>query len=291
MRRLAVVLMVLAVAVPSVATAGEPDAPEPPPPRSLTELTGLVEAYIDALTALPPFDPLARPAHRARLLIEADLFIGMIRAEAIRYVDEVVPEPVRTIINDLPGASALGEVLTAVNDAGADPMTTWIGQESGIALVTLRRAIHRLRVITDELGPERVCPVTGDEVLFVNDWGEDRPGERSHKGTDLHSPRGTPVQAIEAGVVVQANWHRAGGRQIYIRADATGDVYYFAHLDHWAKWIWTGTRVEAGDIIGLLGSSGNADSPHLHFGWMPGSERVDLENLQNPYPLLLEICS
>ena len=75
-----------------------------------------------------------------------------------------------------------------------------------------------------------------------------------------------------------------------MRAFATGDVYYYAHLDYWEKWIWTGTRVRAGDVMGTLGSSGNADSPHLHFGWTPGSYRVDLENLQNPYPLLLEIC-
>lgn len=290
MRRLVVVLLALSVTVPSVAMAGETDAPEPPPPRSLTVLTGLVEDYIDALTEVPFFDPSARPAHRTQLLIGADLFIGKIRAEAVRFVDEMVPEPVRTVINDLPGAASVGDVLTAVDAAGADPMTTWVGQESGLALVRLRQAIDRLRTLTEELEPERVCPVMDDEVWFVNDWGEDRPGERSHKGSDLHSPRGTPVQAIESGVVVQANWHRAGGRQIYIRADATDDVYYYAHLDYWAKWIWTGTRVEAGDIIGLLGSSGNADSPHLHFGWMPGSGGVDLENLQNPYPLLLEIC-
>lgn len=290
MRRLVVILIALSVAVPAVALAGEVDAPEPPPPRSLSELTNLVEDYIYSLTEVRSFAPWDRPAQRSRLIVEADLFIGTIRAEAIRYVDTSVPEPVRTIINDLQGTARVTDVFAAVNAAGADPVTTWIGQEAGLALVSLRHAIARLRSITEGLAPDRVCPVTGDQVYFEDDWGDDRPGERTHKGTDLHSPRRTPVQAIESGVVVQANWHRAGGRQIYIRADATGDVYYYAHLDYWAKWIWTGTRVEAGDIIGLLGSSGNADSPHLHFGWMPGSGRVDLENLQNAYPLLLEIC-
>ena len=92
---------------------------------------------------------------------------------------------------------------------------------------------------------------------------------------------GVPVRAIEDGVVVQASWHREGGRQIYIRADSTGDVYYYAHLDYWEKWIWTGTRVKAGDVMGRLGSSGNADSPHLHFGMYVGSTAV------NPYPTLV----
>ncbi len=67
-------------------------------------------------------------------------------------------------------------------------------------------------------------------------------------------------------------------------------MHFYAHLAYWEHWIWTGTRVEAGDVMGRLGSSGNADSPPVHFGWMPGSRRVDLDNLQNPYPLLSEIC-
>jgi murein DD-endopeptidase MepM/ murein hydrolase activator NlpD len=290
MRRLIILLLAVTIAVPSAAAAGEIDTPGPPPLASLDELTRLVDDYIAELTHVPLFGIADGAARRQAMVAGVDLFIGSIRAEAIRYVDTRVPEPVRTAVNALPGAASLSDVIVAVNGAAADPVSTWLGQETGVELVELRAALDRLRALVADNAPERVCPVEGP-VVFGNDWGDGRPGERTHKGNDLHAPLRTPVVAIEDGVVVQANYHYAGGRQIYVRADSTGDVYYYAHLDYWAKWIWTGTRVEAGDVIGLLGRSGNADVAHLHFGWMPASDDVDLENLQNPYPLLLEICS
>lgn len=288
MRRSIVILVALATVVPSTAAAAEePDLPIPA--QHLTELIHLVEGYIDEMEDEPDFGSPGWLARRKDLIAGADLFIGSIRAAAILFVDATVPESVRAIVNSMPGDTTTTDVLEGVESAGADPVTTWVGQDVGLELVALRGALDRLRGLLEGSGPERVCPVVGP-VVFTNDWGDARPGIRTHKGNDLYAPRRTPVRAIEDGVVVQANWHYAGGRQIYIRADSTGDVYYYAHLDYWEKWIWTGTRVEAGDVIGLLGASGNADAAHLHFGWMPGSGGVDLDNLQNPYPLLLEIC-
>ncbi|MEX1208221.1 MAG: M23 family metallopeptidase [Acidimicrobiia bacterium] len=295
MRRLLAILIALAVLVPTAASAGEGPGSWPaeggPPivPNPLAELNRLVEDYIDELQEEPDFGSPGWLTRRMGLIAGGDLFIGSIRASAILFVDSTVPEPLRSVINSLPGDTPIFEVLQAVDAARADPVSAWLGQEIGIELVALRGSLERLRELLDGAGPERVCPVLGP-VEFTNDWGDQRPGVRTHKGTDLHAPVRTPVRAIEDGVVVQANWHNAGGRQIYIRADSTGDVYYYAHLDDWEEWIWTGTRVAAGDVIGLLGSSGNADSAHLHFGWIPGSGWIDLENLQNPYPLLLEIC-
>jgi murein DD-endopeptidase MepM/ murein hydrolase activator NlpD len=288
MRRRLVFLIALSIVVPSVAAADEPDAPRPP--QSLRELTRMVDDYIDDLTDVPPFGQWDHQKRRRALVAGVDLFVGTIRAAAIGYVDVRVPEPVRTVIDSLPGNASVAHVVSAVAAAGVDPVSTWLGEETGLELVALRASLDRLRALVAGSAPERVCPVA-DPVVFTDDWGDGRPGYRTHKGNDLHAPFRAPVRAIEDGVVVQANWHRSGGRQIYIRADSTGDVYYYAHLDYWAKWIWSGTRVEAGDVIGLLGASGNADTPHLHLGWMPGSDSVVLENLQDPYPLLLEICS
>lgn len=288
MRRLIVVLVASVTLVPSAASAGE-EADSVILPRPLSELNRLVDEYVAELETEPDFGSPGWLTRRKALISGADLFIGSIRASAIVFVDTTVPEPLRTVVNSLAGDTTVLEVLGAVDAVGADPVSTWLGQNVGLELVALRGSLDRLRLVLEGSGPERVCPVV-EPVVFTNDWGDQRPGIRTHKGTDLHAPFRTPVRAIEDGVVVQANWHYAGGRQIYIRADSTGDVYYYAHLDYWEKWIWTGTRVEAGDVIGLLGASGNADSAHLHFGWMPGSDRVDLDNLQNPYPLLLEIC-
>ena len=102
--------------------------------------------------------------------------------------------------------------------------------------------------LVGDRSPRRVCPVLGG-ADFTDDWGDPRPWGRAHQGIDLDGERGTPLVAIEAGTVLQASWHWSGGRQIYIRADSTGDVYYYAHLESWSEWIWTGTRVEAGDVV------------------------------------------
>ena len=132
----------------------------------------------------------------------------------------------------------------------------------------------------------RVCPL--EEVdTFEHDWG-DRRGWRTHKGTDINAPMGTPLVAMESGVVIQADWHYLGGNGIYVKGDITGDVYYYAHLSAYAEGITVGTPVAAGRVIGYVGDTGNADIPHLHLGWMPGGGGLD--NLQDAYPILVELC-
>ena len=287
MRRLALVVVLLFVGA-GTATAQEP-VESPPRLLPLDELTALAQAKVTALYSRGVDPGADREALHAADLPNLTLFIGTLRMEATRTLDAVLSRAGMEAVQSVPMATDPRGIADAIAAAQLDPLDAWMAEGIAIDWLEFSAALERLRVISAGLSPVRVCPVRG-EYWFINDWGDARPGERSHKGTDMNGDRGIPVQAIESGVVVQANWHRAGGRQIYIRADSTGDVYYYAHLDYWAKWIWTGTHVVAGDVIGRLGSSGNADSPHLHFGWMPGSRRVDLDNLQNPYPLLLEIC-
>lgn len=281
LRPVSIALMVLLAVVTALpAGAGEE--------ATLEDLLATVESRIERVQEV---DRLARFGEAVDSGFEdLDLLFGTVRSIAARRLKDALGSETAAQVLDLSagwqveldGAEPIGSGLDPASAREAERLAgEWAG---------LRRALLELRVVAAARGPERACPVVGDEYWFVDDWADARPGGRSHKGTDLIAPMRTPVQAIEDGVVVQASWHRSGGRQIYIRADSTGDVYYYAHLDYWEKWIWTGTRVRAGDVIGLLGRSGNADSPHLHFGWMPGSRRVDLENLQNPYPLLLEIC-
>lgn len=278
----------LVLVLGAVAAAQEVDAPEERV-VPLAELTARAQAKAEDLWARG-LDPGAdREALRRADVSRLTLFVGTLRVEGEHTLSALLGAPVARLLAGVdPSIDASG--LTALlADAGLDAREVWTAEGIAPEWFQLAQALDELRSLDAALGPVRVCPVLG-ESWFLDTWGEDRPGDRSHKGVDMMGRRGIPVQAIEAGVVVQANWHRQGGRQIYVRADATGDVYYYAHLDTWEKWIWTGTRVEAGDVMGRLGSSGNADSPHLHFGWMPGSRRVDLDNLQDPYPLLVEIC-
>lgn len=288
MRRLvgAAVTLLLLGSGTALAQEGGDSSPRLAP---LDELTAQAHAKTLALYARGVDPGADREALRAADLPHLAWFIGTLRMEADRTLYAVLSREAATAVRSLPLGADQRAIAISIAAADLDPMDAWAAEGMAGEWLEFSEALETLTTISSGLSPHRVCPVLG-EYWFVNDWGNARPGERAHKGTDITGRRGIPVQAIESGVVVQANWHRQGGRQIYVRADSTGDIYYYAHLDYWEKWIWTGTRVEAGDVMGRLGSSGNADSPHLHFGWMPGAGRVDLDNLQNPYPLLLEIC-
>ena len=287
-------LRVVALAVVLVLGAGSAAAQEgdwsgPSTLFPLNALTVQAEAKTAALYARG-LDPGAdREALREIDQAGLTVFIGTLWYEAERTLLASLSWEAMVVVQSLPLDADAVTIAELIRGTELEPLEAWLAQGLAPDWLRFATALDSLRRAARGIGPERVCPVLGTN-WFINNWGDARPGDRSHKGIDMTGKRGIPVQAIEDGVVLQANWHRQGGRQIYIRADSTGDVYYYAHLDYWEKWIWTGTRVEAGDVIGRLGSSGNADSPHLHFGWMPGSRRVDLNNLQNPYPLLVEIC-
>jgi murein DD-endopeptidase MepM/ murein hydrolase activator NlpD len=126
-----------------------------------------------------------------------------------------------------------------------------------------------------------VCPVAGN-TWFTNTWGARRSGGRTHKGVDMMASTGTPLVAMDTGRV-RLNWHYAGGRQVYVYAD-NGMFYYYAHLSGYAS-LSNGQRVAKGQVIGYVGSSGNASVPHLHLGMGPSSGVY-----VNPYPTVRAVC-
>lgn len=112
-------------------------------------------------------------------------------------------------------------------------------------------------------------PIAGIPVEALRgsfEQGRDR-GARAHEAVDIMAPRNTPIQAVEDGVVAKLFLSKAGGRTVY-QFDSSGDFcYYYAHLEKYADGLEEGTKLHAGDIIGYVGSSGNASpqAPHLHF--------------------------
>jgi murein DD-endopeptidase MepM/ murein hydrolase activator NlpD len=88
---------------------------------------------------------------------------------------------------------------------------------------------------------------------------------RAHRGVDYGAPAGAPVVAVAAGTVVSATYDNANGRMVRLRHPSGYESYYL-HLSAFAAGIRAGVRVAQGQTIGLVGSSGLATGPHLHFG-------------------------
>ena len=119
----------------------------------------------------------------------------------------------------------------------------------------------------------------GYSYNHYDDFGASRSYgyKRRHLGHDIMGSIGTPIIAVESGIVEVAGWNQYGGWRIGIRSFDRKRYYYYAHLrkDHpFAKDLYEGKTVEAGDVIGYLGMTGysvkenvnNIDVPHLHFG-------------------------
>jgi murein DD-endopeptidase MepM/ murein hydrolase activator NlpD len=98
-------------------------------------------------------------------------------------------------------------------------------------------------------------------------FDELRGGSRRHEAMDLLAPRHTPVTAVEAGIIARLFNSKAGGITIYQFDPTTTYAYYYAHLERYAPGLVEGATVTRGQVIGYVGTSGNApkDTPHLHF--------------------------
>jgi murein DD-endopeptidase MepM/ murein hydrolase activator NlpD len=129
-----------------------------------------------------------------------------------------------------------------------------------------------------------VCPVQGG-ASFIDSWGFPRSGGRRHKGVDMFNSRNTPLLAVVSGTV-RFSSNSLGGRSTYVYGN-DGNKYYYAHLERHPSGISSGSRVNAGDVVGYLGNSGNArfTSPHLHFEIRPGGGSA-----VNPYPTVRRAC-
>lgn len=114
-------------------------------------------------------------------------------------------------------------------------------------------------------------PVQGMPPSRLQDtFDASRGGQRKHKAIDIMAPRGTPVVAADHGFVAKISSNRAGGLAVY-QADSSGRfVYYYAHLDGYAEGLREGQALRPGDLIGYVGTTGNApeSAPHLHFAVM-----------------------
>lgn len=112
-------------------------------------------------------------------------------------------------------------------------------------------------------------PVQGVSRSQLRDTFDERRagGLRRHEALDIMASRGTPVRAVEDGRVAKLFTSIAGGLTIYVFDPGEMFSYYYAHLDRYANGLHEGQQLRRGDVIGYVGSTGNAaeDAPHLHF--------------------------
>ena len=122
--------------------------------------------------------------------------------------------------------------------------------------------------LADLRGRNLIVPVTGVKPADLNStFSQKRGADRLHEALDILAPRHTKVVAVEDGVLVKFFFSKAGGNTIYQFDPTSTYVYYYAHLDRYAEGLKEGDRVRKGDVIGYVGTTGNApkDTPHLHF--------------------------
>ena len=135
-----------------------------------------------------------------------------------------------------------------------------------------------------------IIPVQGVDPSRVRDSYTAARGGRTHDAVDIMAPRGTPVIAADAGTIFRLRRNEAGGITIYQLDPEERFVYYYAHLDRYEKGLVEGMSIRQGDVLGFVGTTGNApkDTPHLHFqvmlyrgrGQYWGGEPI------NPHPYL-----
>lgn len=135
-----------------------------------------------------------------------------------------------------------------------------------------------------------IVPVEGVDPSLVRDSYSASRGARTHNALDIMAPRGTPVLAADNGLILRLSTNPAGGITIYHVDDEQSFVYYYAHLERYHEGLKEGARVRQGEVIGYVGTTGNApkDLPHLHFQVMRyQKERYWEGEPVNPHPYLV----
>ena len=141
--------------------------------------------------------------------------------------------------------------------------------ETGSYLLKIQPQLFRVGSYSLSIatGPSLGFPV-GDKAAYIGStWGDNRDaGRRSHEGVDIFAPKRTPAVAAADGTIVSVREGGIGGKTVWLRPEGRNYTLYYAHLDE--QLVQEGQAVKKGDVVGLVGNTGNARTtpPHLHFG-------------------------
>ncbi len=110
---------------------------------------------------------------------------------------------------------------------------------------------------------------------------------KMHRGTDFAAPMGTPIMASGDGIVKKAGWCGGGGNCVKIKHNTTYQTVY-AHMSKFARGIKAGVRVQQGQTIGFVGSTGKSTGPHLHYEVIVNGKKVNSQKLKLPSGKILK---
>lgn len=132
-----------------------------------------------------------------------------------------------------------------------------------------------------------VFPVYG-QASFSDDFSAARAAVGWHHGNDVFAPLGAPVLAVTDGTLFLVGWNDLGGNRLWLR-DGRGNEFYYAHLSAYSPLAAEGAQVKAGDVIGFVGTTGDAvgTPPHLHFEIHPRALLwLGYDGVVNPFSYL-----
>ena len=133
-----------------------------------------------------------------------------------------------------------------------------------------------------------VFPVYGPSS-FTDTFKSARADVSWHHGEDIFATLGTPLLAVADGTVFSVGWNDLGGYRLWLR-DRQGNQFYYAHLSAFSALARNGSEVHAGDVVGFMGNTGDAQGTpyHLHFEIHPvGLLPLGYDGVVRPYPYLL----
>lgn len=210
-------------------------------------------------------------------------------------------EPAASLPQVTPAPAPIGNVPPGVETASKDPNAAPGNAPSLELPVGLQpppaEGTHPARATSTAMGTfdSRVIglPIAKLKRTDIHDTFNDARGggQRHHEATDIMAPTGTPVIAVDNGIIKKLFNSKPGGLTIYQFDPSERFSYYYAHLDRYATGLKEGQLVKRGDLIGYVGITGNSDpnAPHLHFGIFElGPEKRWHEGKPvNPYPVLM----
>lgn len=179
------------------------------------------------------------------------------------------------------------DTLTAL---AAESVEVTVDQARVAAATSDTGAIEATAPELSELAGRMVIPVAGVEPSELRDTYAESRGSRPHDAIDIPAPRGTAVVSATDGRLLKMHNSVPGGLMVYAADASDRFILMYGHLDAYAPGLTDGMRLRQGQLLGYVGTTGNAppETPHLHFAIARGLPAVSWwrGTAVNPYPLL-----